>query len=369
MKTILKLFGIFFIHFILFACKKPVDSPPPNQQECNPTPYPLEIPSYFGNNDTVQQRLKNNPLTIEGVELGRHLFYDPILSDNYSISCASCHQQQYGFSDPRRFSIGTRGLQSKRNSMALVNLLWTRDFFWDGRVKTLEEQVLHPIQDPIEMNMNLQEVITRLKNSSKYREMFRKAFCSEEITTDKLSKALAQFVNSLISKDSKFDKFMRGEVFLTPNEREGMRMFQTHPIPNRVRGANCGDCHFQPHFDGKTFKNNGIDSIYSDLGYQNVTNNPFDVGKFKVVTLRNIALTAPYMHDGRFNTLEEVLEHYDKHVKLGEFTDPLIMEASNIQGGAPRLFLTNLEKQQIIEFLHTLTDTVFIHNPKFSSPF
>ncbi len=367
MKNALKVIVFIILSFII-SCKKKENPLPLSSQDCNPTPYPLEIPSYFGSNDTVQQRLKNNPLTIEGVELGRHLFYDPILSENYTISCSSCHQQQYGFSDPRRFSLGTRGLQGKRNSMALVNLLWTRDFFWDGRARTLEEQVLHPIQDPLEMNMDLQELLKRLNNSPKYKEMFRKAFCSEEITVDKLSKALAQFVNSLISKDSKFDKFMRGEAFLTPNERQGMQLFQTHPIPNRLRGANCGDCHFQPHFDGKAFKNNGIDSVYQDVGYQNVTNNPFDIGKFKVVTLRNIALTAPYMHDGRFNSLEEVLEHYDQHVKLGEFTDPLIMEASNVNGGAPRLFLTNTEKQQILEFLQTLTDTVFVNNPKFSNP-
>ncbi len=354
---------------MVIGCKKTDKPNPLVQLDCNQTPYSLDLPSYFGINDTVQKRLANNPLTVEGVELGRHLFYDPILSENYTISCGSCHIQEYSFSDPRRFSTGTKGIPGKRNSMALVNLLWTRDFFWDGRAKTLEEQVLHPIQDPSEMNMKLDAVIERLKNSSKYKEMFKKAFCSDEIDIDKLSKALAQFVHSLISKDSKFDRYLRGEYSLTPNERMGLQLFQTHPIPNRLRGANCGDCHFQPFFDGKDFKNNGLDSIYTDLGYQNVTQNPFDVGKFKVVTLRNIALTAPYMHDGRFNTLEEVLEFYDKHVKVGEFTDPLIMEASNINGAAPRLFLTDQEKSQIISFLHTLTDSVFITNPKFSSPF
>jgi len=349
----------------LMACKKPNAV---SEEECKPTPYPLEIPFYFASNDTVQQRLKNNPLTVEGVELGRHLFYDPILSDNQSISCGSCHIQEFGFSDPRRFSLGTQGIEGKRNSMALVNLLWTNAFFWDGRAKTLEEQVLHPIQDPLEMNLDIHTAIERLKASSKYRTMFQKAFCSSEINADKISKALAQFVNSLISKDSKFDRYMRGEYFLTPNERSGLQLFQTHPIPGRVRGANCGDCHFQPHFDGNGFKNNGLDSIYFDFGYQNVTLNPFDIGKFKVVTLRNIAVTAPYMHNGRFQTLEQVLEHYDQHVKMGEYTDPLILEASNVNGGAPKLFLTSTEKQQILAFLNTLTDSVFLTNPKFSNP-
>lgn len=369
MKNLLKLVTVVFYIFFLFSCKKQSEPTPSIQQDCNPTPYPLELPLQFGMNDTIEQRLKNNPLTVEGVELGRHLFYDTILSENYKISCASCHQQKYGFSDPNRFSLGTQNLPGKRNSMALVNLLWTKDFFWDGRAKTLEEQVLHPILDPLEMNMSLSAVIQRLNSSPKYKEMFRKAFCSQEINVDRLSKALAQFVHSLISKDSKFDRYLRGEYFLTPNEREGLRLFQTHPIPNVVRGANCGDCHFEPLFDGKAFKNNGIDSIYNDIGYQAVTNKPFDIGKFKVVTLRNIALTAPYMHDGRFQSLQEVIEHYDQHVKRGEFTDPLIMEASNINGGAPRLFLTPLEKQQLLEFLNTLTDSIFINNPKFSSPF
>jgi len=357
---------------VTISCKKhDLNEPPHNNTPtpCNPTPYPLEIPYYFGMNDTVQQRLAYNPLTVEGVELGRHLFYDSLLSENYTISCGSCHVQKYGFSDPRRYSTGTQGQIGKRNAMALVNLLWTRDFFWDGRVKTLEEQVLHPIQDPNEMNMNLDVLVQRLQNSPKYREMFKKAFCTETIDKDKIAKALAQFVHSLISKDSKFDKYLRGEIGLTYDEREGLRLFQTHPIPNQVRGGNCGDCHFQPHFDGKNFKNNGIDSIFTDVGYQNVTHNPFDVGKFKVVTLRNIAVTAPYMHDGRFNTLEEVLEHYDKHVKLSEFTDPLIMEASNVNGGAPRLYLYPHEINQILAFLKTLTDTTFLNNPKFSNPF
>ncbi len=363
LKPLLLLFSLLWI-----ACKKN-DKPDIPVIDCNTTPYSLEIPFYFGMNDTVQQRLNANPLTVEGVELGRHLFYDTILSENYTISCATCHQQKYGFADPRRLSLGTQGLPGKRNAMALVNLLWTKDFFWDGRVRTLEEQVLHPIQDPLEMNMNLEALVQRLKNSPKYKSMFKKAFCTENITKELVSKALAQFVNSLISKDSKFDKYLRGEYFLTLDERIGLQLFQTHPIPGRIRGGNCGDCHFQPHFDGKGFKNNGIDSIYSDIGYQSVTGNPFDLGKFKIVTLRNIAQTAPYMHDGRFSTLEQVLEHYDKHVKLGEFTDPLIMEASNINGGAPRLFLTPTEKQQILSFLHTLTDSTFLTNPKYSSPF
>lgn len=359
--------GILF----LISCKKN-PKVPDETQSYQPTPYKLEYPVYFGKKDSIEKELLKNPLTVEGVELGRYLFYDPILSENYSISCASCHQQAYGFSDPRRYSLGTRGLPGKRQSMALANLMWQNRFFWDGRAMSIEEQVLFPIQDHLEMNMDLPTVIQRLKNSPFYVEKFNKAFPGQEINTDLLSKALAQFLKTLISKNSKYDLYKQGLYTPTAEEREGMRLFIQHPYPDAqppLRGANCGDCHIEPHFGGNIFKNNGLDSSFADLGLENVTGNPLDKAKFKVPSLRNIALTSPYMHDGRFNSLHEVVEFYDHQVYITPYTDPLILEASNVPFGGPKLFLTPQEKQYLIAFLNMLTDTVFTKNPAFSNPF
>lgn len=340
-------------------------------------PYNLQVPEYFSRNFRIPA---DNPLTEQGVALGRMLFYDKRLSADNTVACASCHQQSAAFSDNNRFSKGVEGRTTQRNSMSLANLLWVNRFFWDGRVSSLEEQVLHPLSNPNEMNISPQEAASKLQRLPEYPPRFKQVFGSEQITPANIAKALAQFERTLISSNSRYDRYLRGEYKPTPLELQGMQLFFTHPIPEiGLRGGNCGDCHIGPLVQGdptgfRGFHNNGLDTD-ADLqpGLQAVTNNPNDRGKFRAVSLRNIALTAPYMHDGRFNTLEEVLEHYDQHIKMSATLDPLIIEASNQirhDENAPiQLHLTAQEKRAILAFLHMLTDSTFIQDKRFSNPF
>ncbi|WP_020526394.1 cytochrome-c peroxidase [Flexithrix dorotheae] len=365
---------VFFSFPFLLSCEEenPVEDP-------KPVPYDLEaeLPFYFGKNYEIPD---DNPMTIQGVELGRMLFYEKKLSGDNTQACASCHQQKNAFSDSNRFSTGIDGIDGTRNSMSLANLLWNQKFFWDGRANSLEEQALIPIQDPIEMHQSLEDAVAKLQASDIYPPKFKQAFESEIITAENIAKAIAQFERTLISSSSKYDLYLKGEYELTAQEQLGLDLFFTHPVPQiNLRGGNCGDCHTNVltsgelnAFDG--FHNNGLDedNDMQDEGLKNVTGNDFDQAKFKAPTLRNIALTAPYMHDGRFSTLEEVLDHYDLHIKKSTTLDPLIREASNeltLPEDPIRLFLTNEEKEAIIAFLHLLTDEEFINDPRFSDPF
>ncbi len=358
----------------MYACASS-DSIEP-EQPFAPVPYPLKTPYYFGNNFQIPEE---NPTTVEGVALGRMLFYEKRLSGNNTQSCASCHQQAKAFTDNKQFSKGIEGALGVKNAMSLSNLLWTKRFFWDGRSSSLEEQALIPIQDPLEMHETLENAVAKLQADADYPNKFRLAFGSDSVTAENIGKALAQFQRTLISDNSRYDQYLRGEYQPTEQEQLGLSMFQTHPIPEiGLRGGNCGDCHVGAMLSGELtafqgFHNNGLDTDETlKSGLQNVTGNPFDKGKFKAPTLRNIALTAPYMHDGRFNTLEEVLEHYNEHVQRSQTLDPLIIEASNeivINGASIQLHLTHTEKEAIIAFLNMLTDSSFIQNEAFSNPF
>lgn len=339
----------------------------PNK-DFNPTPVVLNIPFYF-----QPAKIPNdNPLTKEGINLGRHLFYDKILSIDSTVSCASCHKQEFAFSDNRRFSPGVNQTLGLRQSMSLVNLvLQDSSFFWDGRSFSLEHQVLFPIEDPLEMKNTIGEVVRRLQNHNQYPDMFSKAFGTTTITADMVFKAIAQFERSITSFNSKYDKYLRNQATLTPQELRGMNLFFTHPDPTLrppLRGGNCGDCHLNVSLTDFQFRNNGLDVNYNDNGRYNITGNVADKGKFRVPHLRNIALTAPYMHDGRFNTLEEVLNHYNEGIQLHANLDILIKAASNVRGGRT-LGLTEQEKADIIAFLHTLTDSTLIQNPDLKNPF
>lgn len=326
----------------------------------------LSTPPHFGKNYQIPE---DNPMTREGIALGRRLFYDKILSKDSSISCASCHQQQKAFTDGRATSLGIGGHSLTRSAMSLVNLLWTDRFFWDGRTHSLEEQALIPIQDSKEMGLSLEELVIRLKNSSVYPALFKKAFKTKKITPDLIAKALSQFERTLISANSRYDKVVSGEVKPTEREQRAINLFMTHPVPEaNIRGANCGDCHGSHLTTLNTFHNNGLDSIPLDQGLGKITQKPYDMGKMRVPSLRNIALTAPYMHDGRFQTLEEVLEHYNEHIQMSETLDPLVMEATNEMGGES-LLLTQEEKEDLLLFMHMLTDSTFIHAKEFSNPF
>ncbi|MBT31700.1 MAG: cytochrome-c peroxidase [Thalassobius sp.] len=331
-----------------------------------PEPYIIEYPAYFGGRFSIP---KDNPTTQEGIALGRMLFYENKLSKNNAISCASCHQQKLAFTDGKTFSTGADGLQTKRNAMSLSNLLWVRNFFWDGRAKGLEAQAVFPMIDSHEMNQSLDVTVEKLKETEIYPQAFNKAFGSTEITANKIVKAIAQFERTLISADSKYDQYLSGAYSPTEQELRGMELFMTVPQPQKnIRGANCGHCHGTPKIFKELFHNNGLDSNPTDIGRMEFTGQEIDRGRFRVATLRNIALTAPYMHDGRFKTLEEVLDHYNEHVQPSATLSPFISDVSNEIDGES-LALTQDEKKDIIAFLHMLTDSTFINNPKFSNPF
>jgi len=322
---------------------------------CDPTPLNLDIPKHFPDMDIPE----DNPTTVEGVTLGRYLFYEKKLSGDNTMSCATCHIDKDGFSDKRQFSIGIDGSVGTRQAMAIINIGWLDDLFWDGRAKGVENQALAPVEDPIEMKANWDEVVIKLQNTDIYPSMFFDAFCSDTITKENAVKAIAQFERTMISKDSKFDHalyyYTKGVEF-TDDESEGYDLFYGER-------ADCFHCHSGSLLTDQIFHNNGLDAI-PDAGLEKVTNNPSDKGRFRTPTLRNIALTAPYMHDGRFKTLEEVIDHYSEGVHPSPTIDPL-MEFSN-DGG---VHLSDEEKRKLIAFLHTFTDTTFINNPAFSNPF
>ena len=347
----------------ILSCKKEIDSGMQNGS----TSYTLEHPAYFGKAYIIPE---DNPITNEGVELGRSLFYDSILSKDYSISCASCHHQKKAFSDTKVNSIGVEGRKTQRHSMTIINALWQNDFFWDGRSNSLEQQALEPIKNPDEMNLSIDKALDRLNNSEFYQNRFKKVFSTDIITGNHLAKALAQFERTLISGNSKYDQYKRGEYVFTSEEELGMNLFFTHPEPSiNLRGGNCNDCHTGFLTHGNEFHNNGLDSFFpDDKGREEITGLSSDKGKFKTPTLRNIAASAPYMHDGRFSNLTEVLDHYNEHIKPSETLDLLITLGKN-DNNSTSLGLTEKEKLAIIAFLETLTDEDFLTNSKFSNPF
>lgn len=331
--------------------------------EYNPTPFEVNLPDHFFS----PQFPIDNPLTEEGVELGRHLFYETKLSADNTQSCGSCHNQKFAFTDNgQKFSTGITGAVGRRNSMAIFNLFYHKQgLFWDGRAKTLREQALIPIEDPTEMNETLENVVSKLQDEELYRDLFYSAFGSNEITSQKIGLALEQFMLSMVSADSKFDKVQAGLSEFTLDELKGQDLFNAEfsPIPGTSAG-DCFHCHGGPDFSNHRFFNNGLDSTFdSDKGRFEVTGKEQDLGKFKAPSLRNIELTAPYMHDGRFKTLEEVLIHYDSHVKSAPNLDP------NLFASRGKLNLGDEEIEYLIAFLKTLTDTSFVNNPRLSNPF
>jgi cytochrome c peroxidase len=328
-------------------------------------PYKIEYPEYFGGRFTIPA---DNPTTKDGVLLGRMLFYEPLLSSNNKLSCSSCHQQALAFTDGRRFSPGVDGALTRRSAMSLANLLWVRNFFWDGRSASLEEQALVPLADPHEMGQSLAISATKLRKTSVYPTLFKNAFGSSAINESEITKALAQFERTLVSANSKYDQYLQEKYVLTERELNGMNLFMTAPQPEKgIRGANCGHCHGTPKLFKELFHNNGLDSVAADIGRMEFTRQETDRGRFRVATLRNIALTAPYMHDGRFETLREVLDHYNDHIRPSATLSSFITGTSNEAGGKS-LLLKEEEKNDIIAFLQLLTDSTFTHNPAFADP-
>ena len=297
----------------------------------------------------------DNPLTPQGVALGRRLFEDRRLSVTNTQNCASCHQEREAFTDPQRFSTGAQGQQGVRNSMPLMNLAWKPAFSWDGRAPTLREQALRPVQDPLEMNETLENVVEKLKRDAGYPAEFANAFGSHGITPERLGMAIEQYLLTLIGGKSKLDRALHGGATLTDEEQRGFTLFFTESDPaHGIRGADCFHCHGGAHFTNNTFVNNGLDSDDSitDTGREKGTGSKADRGKFMVPSLRNVARTAPYMHDGRFATLEAVIEHYDHGVARTATLDPNL--AKHLAYGG--LGLKPEEKRALAAFLRTLTE-------------
>lgn len=328
----------------------------------DPTPYELSIGDF-----PPPMLPPDNLPTVAGVQLGRMLFYETELSKDGTQSCASCHLQKDGFSDTRRFSIGVEGLPGERQAMAVMNLAWHRNgLFWDGRSPDLRHQALQPIQDPLEMNETVENTLTKLRAKDRYRDQFIRAFGDDQITAERVAKAIEQFELTLISNQSKYDLYLAGVETLSESEERGRHLFFAEFDPFfGIKGGECFHCHGGFNLTNDLFMNNGLDTDedFTDEGLYRVTNDPADMAKFKTPSLRNIALTPPYMHDGRFATLEEVMEHYNTGVKHSSTVDPLMQ--FNLD---PGLGLTEDDIADIIAFLHTLTDPEFISNPAFSEP-
>ena len=314
------------------------------------TPYTIIPPAGFPNMIIPD----NNSMTIEGIALGKKLFHDKILSGDGTQSCASCHLQIAGFSDTNRFSQGIDGLFGERNASTIINAGWNTSNFWDGRAVTLEDQAFDPVVNPIEMHNTWENVENMLNASETYKELFRKAFNIDDIDSTHVVMAISQFERTLISTNSRYDKYLRQELQLTSSELNGYVIFNTEK-------GDCFHCHGTEMFMDNLFHNNGLDmEPFIDLGLAQSTGDPSDNGKFKTPTLRNIEFSAPYMHDGRFSTLEEVIEHYNSGGNHSSTVDPLMKKLG------VGLELTNQEKQDLIAFLKTLSDSEFITNPVFT---
>lgn len=353
-----------FLYFIianaLLSCSKNDSTDKSNYE---PTPYNLQIPRTLEDKLITPVIPSNNLLTEEGVALGKKLFFDTLLSEDNSTSCASCHSPQYAFSDSSPFSNGINNQTGTRNSMPLFNLAWNFEerFFWDGHIFSLEQQALEPVTQANELgNTSWDDVEDRLQNNDEYPELFRRAFKTSTITRDLVTKAIAQFERTLVSGNSKFDQYTLGEVTLTPEELDGLDIFMTE-----TRG-DCFHCHGNPNnplWTDNDFHNNGLDAAFADLGLGAFTGDPGDNGKFKSPSLRNLAYTAPYMHDGRFTSLDEVLNHYSEGLINSPTIDPLMKKVD--QGGVQ---LSTQEKANLKAFLLTLSDPEFLNNPEFQNP-
>jgi cytochrome c peroxidase len=369
---LLHILAVTFLIILFLSCSRDDDdSGQQSSKHCTAsseagTPYELDVPYFF-----PQPAIPaDNPLTVEGVELGRHLFWETKLSRNNAVSCGSCHFPSASFADSAPGSTGLYGDITPRNSMALVNMAWAKHFFWDGRAQTLEEQLLEPVENPIEMDLTWKEAVERIGTDPEYQEMFTAAFGTPCVDSLRITYAMAQFIRTMISARSRFDKaYYYGEGNLTPSEIRGLELFLAEAgdpefFPGGQFGGDCFHCHGGAlvEFTNQQFHNNGLDSIITDPGRGGFTGFPFDMGLFKTPSLRNIALSAPYMHDGRFATLHDVMEHYN----LGGHPSPTIDPLMKMQGVG--LGLSPQSIDDIVNFLNSLTDEEFIENDAFSNP-
>lgn len=333
---------------------------------CGPEPEPEVIGGNGENSDTLILNISSelpppriapdNPFTRAAVDLGRHLFYEKMLSGDESQACADCHNQSLGFTDNHKsVSEGITGALGTRNAMPLFNLMWHDSFFWDKRAPTMRQQVLMPITNPVEMNAVMSEVVDRLNASEFYRMKFKEAFGTEDIDTALMAKAIEQFLFTVTSDNSRFDQSNRGEIHLTEQELRGF---------NRLKIKGCFNCHKGALLMDGLSHNTGLDLNFTDKGLGETTGRYQDDGKFKTPSLRNIMVTAPYMHDGRFKTIDEVLDFYDNDIQFG---------SRNVSGElleiGTRAKLSKQDIDDVKAFFHTLTDHTYLNNSKFSDPF
>jgi len=305
----------------------------------------------------------DNPTTNAGIALGRMLFYDPILSADSTVSCSSCHKQQYAFADAARFSAGIDGQLGVRNAPSLANVgFYRKGLFWDGRAAGLEEQSLHPISSAGEMGSDWPSVISRLNQNSQYQKAFRRAFGDKPITPQRIARALAQFERQLVSYRSRYDQFVAGKVAFNEQELRGLSIFfdASPTLPN----GECSHCHADPLFTNHAYHNGGVEAVtdledLKDPGRAAFTGKYYDRGRFRVPSLRNLGFTSPYMHNGQFADLFEVLQHYNNG------GNPQVNVSPNIRS----LHLSQRDKEDLLAFLKTLDDESLITEPKLSNPF
>jgi cytochrome c peroxidase len=341
---------IIIIFFVCFSCDNE------SVERYFATPSSLDIPKLFEDNILAPVIPIDNPQTVEGIALGKKLFFDPILSIDNTLACVDCHAPENAFTDSDKFSDGVDGIFGNRNSMPLFNLAWNYDekFFWDGNTFSLEHQAFVPVTDPFEMKSNWTDVESKLQQHAEYPSLFEKAFGASNIDSSLVTKAIAQFERTLISANSKFDKFLLGELNLSPEELNGFNVFM-----DEAKG-DCFHCHGSdknPLWTDNIFHNNGLDETFADLGLGAVTGDPADNGKFKSPSLRNLEFTSPYMHDGRFASLDDVINHYSQGLKNSSTIDPLMKKVD--QGGVG---LTDKDKADLKAFLLSLSDYDFINS-------
>jgi len=332
----------------MMACRKQDEEFPQAES------YALEAPPHFPQPMYVFQ---NNAVSKGGFELGRMLFYDPILSRDSSTSCGSCHQQFVAFAHSGH--VKSHGIDNQftlRNSPVIFNLAWQQDFFFDGGVNHIENISIAPITNPLEMDEKLARVVYKLNRSARYSQKFKDVFHKDSIDSQQLLRAMTQFIGTMVSANSKYDRYFTKTTSLSEEELEGLSLFN----------QKCATCHSGNLFTDYSYRNNGLSAKFTnDTGREHVTTLASDLGKFKVPTLRNIALSLPYMHDGSIKTLDEVLEHYRTGIVYSVTLDPMFDQGNGVYS----IPMTDTEKQKIIAFLNTLTDHSYVTNPKFSDPF
>ncbi len=368
--SILKLFVIVLVLVSFSSCGKEDDATKNTTSTYVPTPilatdvFPME----FG----IPALPSDNPLTVEGVYLGRMLFFDPVLSYDSSISCGSCHKQEFAFSDPVAVSSGAFGLKTHRNAPSLFNMAYSKKFFWDLRVNNLRDLVFEPIQAHNEMAMTLPRLEGKLKNIARYKDYFNKAFGHAPNVVD-MSKAMEQFMLTIVSYQSRFNRFFPGDSIqlMSSSELRGAALFNglVNFDNGPTKGADCFHCHGgelaqQQNLNMGGFANNGLDVVHTDLGLGAIDNRTTSRGLFKTPSLLNIEVTAPYMHDGRFKTLDEVIDHYSDNVNFNSPNLHPLMDHGGIH-----LNLTTQQKADLKAYLMSMTDTKFLTNPAYSNPF